>query len=76
MSVSVSAIRADVKKIAADVASVGASLTAVLAIVEQAAPNLHVPAGVGAALVSVTAVVSTIVLEARRLAGASAKPAA
>jgi len=73
----VAQVQADVKKIAADVASVGASVAAILTVVENSAPSFHLNPGATAALASVSAIVATVVLEARRLAGAAkAKPAA
>lgn len=70
-------VKTDVKKIAADVASVGGSVAAILTIVENSAPSLHLNPGVTAALASISGIVATVVLEARRVASAAkAKPAA
>jgi len=69
-------IQKDVKAIAADVATVGATVGALIAIFVNAAPSIHIPAGVTATLVGVSSAVATVVAEARRIAGGKKTAAA
>ena len=62
-------IQKDVKAIAADAATVGATVGALIAIFVNAAPSIHIPAGVTATLVGVSSAVAAVVAEARRIAG-------
>jgi hypothetical protein len=61
-------IQKDVKAIAADVATVGATVGALIAIFVNAAPSIHLPAAATAALVSASGIVAGIAAEARRIA--------
>ena len=63
-------IQSDAKKIAADVATIGGTLSAVLVAVQQVAPAVHLPAGASALIISATAVLGTVIAEASRIAGA------
>jgi hypothetical protein len=69
-SVTLNTLKSDVKVIAADIASVGASVGAVLAVVENAASSLHIAGPETAIIVAVSTAVSAVVLEARRVVGA------
>jgi len=66
----VARVRADARQIAAEVALVGGSATAILVTAENTVSGLHLPAGVNVALVAATGVVSAVVLEAKRIAAA------
>ena len=69
-------IQADLKPIAADVATIGGSVSGVLLLAEQIAPSLHVPAGAFAIIASASTVVGAIVAEARRIVGTKKAAAA
>lgn len=58
------------KKLAANVATIGGSLSALLAIAVNAAHIIHVPSPDLVILVTIASVVSAVVIEARKLAGA------
>ena len=66
----VQSVQTDAKKIAGDVATVGASISAILALVVNLAPSVHLPAAATAIIVSASTVVATVVAEARRIARA------
>ncbi len=63
-------IKKDMKPIAADVATIGGSIGALIALIVNVSPSIHIPAGTVALLVGVSTVVTTVVAEARRFAGA------
>ena len=48
----------------------GASISAILALVVNLAPSVHLPAAATAIIVSASTVVATVVAEARRIARA------
>ena len=66
----VQSVQNDAKKIAGDVVTVGGSVSAILALVVNLAPSVHLPASATAIVVSASTVVATIVAEARRIARA------
>jgi hypothetical protein len=70
----ISNVQTDARKIAADVAGVGGAVSAILAIIVNAAPSVHIPATSTALIVSVSTVVATVIAEARRIAGSKVAP--
>ena len=65
-------IKADAKKIAADVVTITGVLLVVLKTVEAIQPAVHLPANALAAITTAVAVLGTVITEARRIAGAKA----
>jgi NAD/NADP transhydrogenase alpha subunit len=65
-SVNMLTVRFDRNKIVEDIITVGATLTAVITIIVNVAPQVHLPMSVTAALVSASSVIAAIVAEARR----------
>ena len=65
-------IQSDLSKIATDVVTVGASVSAVLATIVNVAPSVHIPANATALIVSVSTVLATVIAEARRFVRAKA----
>ena len=60
-------VKADSKKIAGDVVTVGGSVGALIAILVNVAPAVHLPAAATAALVAASSIVASVVAEARRI---------
>jgi hypothetical protein len=58
-----------VKKIAAEVVSIGVAVAAVLTVAVNLAPSAHLPAGAIAVLSAVSGVVALVVNAARQIAG-------
>ena len=71
-------IKTYAKKIATDVITTAASVSAILAAVLNLAPSVHLPAQYIAWIVTASSVVAAVVAQARRVAGAkiAAKKAA
>lgn len=55
------------KRIAGDIVTVGGTVGALIAIVVNVAPSVHIPAGATAALVGLSAVIASVVQQARRV---------
>ena len=60
-------IQNDIKIIAADVVTIGGSVSAVIATIVNVAPTVHIPASTTAILISASSVIATIIAEARRI---------
>jgi uncharacterized integral membrane protein len=58
-----------VKKLAAEVVSIGVAVAAVLAVAVNLAPSLHLPAGTIAILSTISGVLALVVNAARQIAG-------
>ena len=69
----ITSVRTDAKKIAGDVVVVGGVVTAVLAAVVLVAPLVHIPVATVAIIASISAAVTGVVNQARRVASARAK---
>ena len=63
-------LRTDVRKIAADIVTVGSVVAALGAVLSANVAGLHIPAGDVTIISSASAIVAGIVAEARRVAGA------
>ena len=66
----IASIKKDAKTVAGDIATVGATVGGILLVVEQFAPAVHIPAPATTIIVSVSAIISTVVTQARRFTGA------
>jgi hypothetical protein len=55
------------KRIAGDIVTVGGTVGALIAVLVNVAPSIHIPAQATAVLVAASAVVATVVQQARRV---------
>ena len=63
----INSLKAHTKSILTDVITVGIAVSGVIAILVNVAPSLHIPANFKAWLIGLSAVLATVIAEARRI---------
>jgi hypothetical protein len=62
------------KRIAGDIVTVGGTVAALIAIVVNVAPSVHIPATATASLIAASSIIATVIQQVRRVERNKAKP--